>query len=104
MLFDILKAETVFGLNVDESAQQIFVLRRHFAIDEVESALDLGVQDRGVVILEGKLGHHHCEKDDTQGPDIGLFRIIQFTSDHFRRSIAGRSASCGQLFFGLVHV
>lgn len=104
MFLDLIETQTIFRANVNKSAQQIFVLWRYFAIYQVEPALDLRVQNRCVVVLEGEFGHHHCEQHNAQGPHICHFRVIQLASNHFRRSITRRSASRGQLLVRFVHI
>ena len=104
MFFYIFESQPLLGFYVDQFSQEIFVLRWHFPIDEVETAFYFRVKNWGVVVFEGQFCHHHGEEDYTQRPYICQLGVIELASDHLGRGVAGGPAGGYKLLFGFVHI
>ena len=104
VLHDLLQSQSAVRLDVDQLGKQVLVLGGHLPVDQVHATLDLGVQDRSVVVLEGQLGHQHREEHNPQGPDVSQLGVVSFPSDHLRGGVARGPAGSDQLLLGPVHI
>ena len=88
MLLDLCCREAFVWVSLEDFVDQVDALGRE-PLGHLELATqNLLVKLGGRLVLKGQVTGHHCEEDDSAGPDIDAGTIVLKTVDHLRRRIA----------------
>ena len=94
MLFDLLHIDSLDGIRLQHSVNEVFHVRGDVIRHKVFPLLDLVEKSRHAFIVEGKTSADHCIKNHSERPNVYLNSTIGPTANDFRCRIVWRT-TCG---------